>query len=150
MMHFVVFLLLTTICKVLYSPLISRKLPQRHGSCLSLGQHTTFCSTLSPLSRHNIISYSMPNPDFNVKIMASDRRKCTNEPDVFCRFLLHPNMTEMYTFCGQKAYFEKWNNIFWILIFVILSALKLINVIWKSVPSYFVKNCMMEIFLYSA
>ncbi len=65
-MHFVTFLLLMTICKIkksLYSPLISRRTPQGHDSCLNLSQITSNCSILSPFSR--AWHYFMPNPDFH-------------------------------------------------------------------------------------
>ncbi len=91
-MHFRAFLLLTNICKVKKS-LNQQKTPQRHDSCLNLSQITTICSILTPFSH-----YFMPDPDFKVRIMAGNKRKC----NVFCFYCIQ-TATENHRFC-EKAY----------------------------------------------
>lgn len=69
--------------EVLYSPLISRKTATK-ARLLSASEPDSN-SLFNPLPICTCIShYFLPNPDFKDTIMASGRRKCKYNPDVFC------------------------------------------------------------------
>lgn len=102
----------------MYYPLITRK-TARKTFRLSLRRVRTICSIHSRFS--HLWHYLMPNRDFKVKIMASDRRKCKHDLEVFCYIcgcfttskqgqnILQKNFVfveKNYRFCKKKLFMK--------------------------------------------